>query len=200
MQRPLAPEDEARAEFYAVLSRLFAGPPDAPLLAAIAASQPWPDEADNPLAAAWNRLILASRAMDAEAAEQEYTDLFVGVGKSEVDLHAAHWLPANQMEKPLASLRTDLAALGLSRQPRVTTYENNLASLLETMRILVAGRDARPPVPVAAQRVFFERHIAPWSDVCCNAICESSFANYYRRVAQCCNVFLAIERDSFAVD
>ena len=145
VQRPLAPEDEARAEFYAVLSRLFANPPDAPLLAAIGASQPWPDEADNPLAMAWNRLILASQAMDADAAEQEYTDLFVGVGKSEVDLHAAHWLPSSQMEKPLATLRTDLAALGLSRQPGVTMYENNLAALLETMRILIAGRDTRPP-------------------------------------------------------
>ena len=40
-----------------------------------------------PLAAAWNRLLDASRAMDADAARQEYDDLFVGVGKCEVNLH-----------------------------------------------------------------------------------------------------------------
>ena len=32
----LPPEDEARADFYALLGRLFADPPDAGLLAAIA--------------------------------------------------------------------------------------------------------------------------------------------------------------------
>jgi len=32
----LAPEDAARADFYALLARLFAAPPDAALLAAIA--------------------------------------------------------------------------------------------------------------------------------------------------------------------
>ena len=30
--RPLGPEDEARADFYALLSRLYAAAPDAPLL------------------------------------------------------------------------------------------------------------------------------------------------------------------------
>ena len=32
------PEDQARADFYALLSRLYAAAPDAPLLAAIAAA------------------------------------------------------------------------------------------------------------------------------------------------------------------
>ena len=36
----LEPEDEARAEFYALLARLFADAPDASLLAAIAAAAP----------------------------------------------------------------------------------------------------------------------------------------------------------------
>ena len=145
MQHALAPEDQARAEFYALLGRLYTAPPDAPLLALVGASELWSDADGNPLAGAWNRLILASRAMDADAAEQEYTELFVGVGKSEVDLHASHWLPGHVMEKPLADLRTELAELGLARQPGVTTYEDNLGALCETMRILVAGRDERRP-------------------------------------------------------
>lgn len=200
LHHALAPEDQARAEFYAVLARLFAAPPDAPLLALMGASAPWPDADDNPLAAAWNALILASRAMDADAAEQEYTDLFVGVGKSEVDLHASHWLPRHVMEKPLADLRTELAVLGLARQPGVTTYEDHLAALCETMRLLVAGRGERPPASVATQRAFFERRIAPWAFECCNAIRDSSVANYYRRSAEFAYSFLALERDSFAID
>jgi len=200
MQQALAPEDQARAEFYALLGRLYTAPPDAPLLSLVGASELWSDADGNPLPGAWNRLILASRAMDADAAEQEFTELFVGVGKSEVDLHASHWLPGHVMEKPLADLRTELAELGLGRQPGATTYEDNLGALCETMRILIAGRNERGPVPVATQRAFFERRIAPWAFECCDAICKSSVANYYRRVAEFTSAFLAIERDSLAID
>lgn len=199
MQHVLAPEDQARAEFYALLARLYTAPPDAPLLALVGASELWSEADSSPLAGAWNRLVLASRAMDADAAEQEYNELFIGVGKSEVDLHASHWLP-RVLERPLADLRTELASLGLARQPGVTTYEDNLGALCETMRILVAGHAARRPEPVATQRAFFDRRIAPWVFDCCDAICKSSVANYYRRVAEFTSAFLAIERDSLAID
>jgi TorA maturation chaperone TorD len=200
LQHPLVPEDAARAEFYALLARLLSAPPDAPVLAALGASDLWADDGTNPLASAWNRLVLASRAMDADAAEQEYTDLFIGVGKSEVNLHASHWTSGFMMEKPLAELRTDLAQLGLARQAGVSTLEDNLGALCETMRILVAGAGARPPVPLPIQRVFFERHIEPWAQECCAAICQSPVANYYRRVAEFASLYLAVERDSLAID
>ena len=47
---------------------------------------------------------------------QEYTDLFIGVGKSEVNLHGSHWLSGFMMDKPLAELRGDLTELGLERR------------------------------------------------------------------------------------
>jgi TorA maturation chaperone TorD len=200
MRQTLAPEDQARAEFYALLGRLYTTPPDAPLLALVGASELWSEADGNPLAGAWNRLVLASQAMEAEAAEQEYNELFIGVGKSEIDLHASHWLPGHVMEKPLADLRTELATLGLARQPGVTTYEDNLGALCETMRILIAGHGTRRPEPVATQRAFFERRIAPWAFDCCDAICNSSVANYYRRVAEFTLTYLAVERDSLAID
>jgi TorA maturation chaperone TorD len=200
MQHALAPEDQARAEFYALLARFYTAPADAPFLALVGASEPWAQADGNPVAAAWNGLILASRAMHADAAEQEFTELFVGVGKSEVDLHAAHWLPERATEKSLADLRTELATLGLARQPEATVYEDSLGALFETMRILVAGAGERRPEPPATQRAFFERRIAPWAFTCCDAICNSSVANYYVRVAELTSTFLAIERDSFAID
>ena len=46
----LEPEDEARAQFYALLARLYSAGPDAPLLAAIGGSDPWPESQDNALA------------------------------------------------------------------------------------------------------------------------------------------------------
>jgi len=200
LHHAIAPEDQARAEFYALQARLYAAPPDAPMLALIGASEPWADDGGNPLAASWNKLILASQAMDAEAADQEYTDLFIGVGRSEVDLHASHWIVEATAERPLVGVRADLARLGLGRQGGSTLYEDHLAALCETMRILVAGTGDRVPADVATQRAFFEKRMEPWVFDCCDAILQSSVANYYRWVAQLTSLFLALERDSFAID
>lgn len=197
---PIAPEDEARAGLYALLSRLFIAPPSVALLEAVGTAELW-DEADgNPLAAAWNGLVLASGAMDADAAVQEYTDLFVGVGKSAVNPHGSHWIAGFMMEKPLAELRTTLAEMGLARDPGVTMLEDHLAALFEMMRILIAGRGDRPPVSPAVQQTFFLTHIAPWVFICCTAIEQCPVANYYRRVAEFVRCFLVVERDSLAMD
>jgi TorA maturation chaperone TorD len=195
----LAPEDAARAEFYALLGRLYTAAPDAPLLAAIGASVLWPDQDANPLAGAWNRLVLASRGMDAEAAEQEYTDLFVGVGKAECNLHASYWTP-EAAQRPLVAVREELAALGLARTHESAVYEDHLGALCEAMRLLVAGAPGRAAATVAVQRQFFDRFVSAWVDRCCNAITQSPVANYYRRVAEFTGLFMAVERDSFAID
>ena len=211
---PLAPEDQARANFYALLARLFAAAPDAALLHAIAEAAPLgiavdadpgadtgePEAAGPALPAAWDALRAASAAMDPDAVIEEYNDLFVGVGKSEVNLHASHWLTGFMMEKPLVEVRTALDRLGLARRAEASLLEDHLAALCETMRILIAGHGARAPSPIAEQRAFFERHIAPWVFACCSATIDSSVANYYRHVAQFAQRYMALERDSFAID
>jgi TorA maturation chaperone TorD len=196
---PIAEEDRARAEFYALLGRLYTSAADAPLLAAVGASNLWPDAETNPLAAAWNGLVLASRAMDAEAAEQEYTDLFVGVGKAECNLHASFWAP-DAARRPLVAVRAELAALGLGRVHESSVYEDHLGALCETMRMLIVGATGRDPTPISAQRAFFERFLGEWVNRCCDAIMQSPVANYYRRVAEFTSMFMAVERDSFAID
>ena len=181
LRHPLLPEDQARADFYALLGRLYASGPDAALLAAIDVAPPL-------------------TAADPEAAAREYDDLFVGVGKSEVNLHASHWLSGFMMEKPLADVRATLATLGLGRRDGVTQVEDHLAALCETMRILIAGHDDRRPSSVAQQRAFFARHIEPWVFQCCTAIRNCPVANYYREVAQFTYCYLALERDSLAME
>ncbi|MCC7328181.1 MAG: molecular chaperone TorD family protein [Burkholderiales bacterium] len=200
MQRPIAPEDQARADFYALLARLYAGPPDAALLADLGATESWTDDGVNPLAGAWNRLVLASRTMDAQAADDEYTSLFIGVGKSECNLYASYWINEATLQRPLVGVRADLAKLGLARQSDSVIYEDHLAALCEIMRILIVGLADRQPEPVATQKAFFERRIGPWVFDCCSAICESQVADYYRYVASFTHCFLAVERDSLAIE
>jgi TorA maturation chaperone TorD len=196
----LAPEDASRAGFYAVLGRLYGDPPDVALLRSIANAPRLPEAGEARLARAFNRLADASGAMDAEAAAQEYTDLFVGVGKSEVDLHASHWLAEPALVKPLVAVRADLARFGLGRQPGATMMEDHLSALCEAMRLLITGEGGRKPADVPTQREFFERHLAQWTPRCCAAIAASSIANYYRCVAELTDSFMALDRDALAMD
>ena len=198
LAHPLTPEDRSRCEFYALLARLYADPPDANLLKAIAGAEHMDGESH--LTQAWNRLVDASGAMDADAAAQEYTELFIGVGRSEVNLHASHWLTGFMMEKPLAELRSALAGLGLARRADVVMLEDHLSALFETMRLLIAGQDERLPASVATQQVFFERHIASWIFPCCTAIRESAIANYYACVAKFTEEYVALDRDALAME
>ena len=137
--------------------------------------------------------------MDAEAAAQEYVDLFVGVGKSEVSLHAAAYMRSAR-GSVLAEIRSELARLGLGRQAGIDVYEDHLAAVFETMRVLIAGAPDLPPRPVTEQQQYFGAYVAPWVPGCCAAIIASPIANYYRRVGEFTEYFMAIERDSFAMD
>jgi TorA maturation chaperone TorD len=199
----LEPEDEARADFYALLARLYASAPDAPLLAAIAAAAPLSPDAEsgdaNGIASAWESLRAASALADPIAAVDEFQVLFVGVGRSEVSLYASHYL-GPQSGRPLAQIRATLAALGLARRAENSEFEDHLSVELETMRMLVAGDADRPPAPIAEQRAFCERYLIPWVFDCCAAISQCPLAYYYRQVASFTCCFLALERDSFAIE
>lgn len=199
LSHPLLPEDQVRANFYAILAALYRDAPDAALLSAIAGARPIEAAEEGVFAAAWNRLIDACTAMDAEAARQEYWDLFVGTGRSEVNLHGSHWQSGFMMEKPLVELRDDLARLGIERQPDSEQLEDHLSALFETMRLLIEGSSLRKPAALEAQKQFFSRHIADWVPALCDAINRSTLANFYVPVGQFTNTYVALERDSFAI-
>jgi TorA maturation chaperone TorD len=198
----IEPEDQARADFYALLARLYAGEPDAALLQSIAAADELQVDDGNvegeTLAEAWRMLIAASAVMDPEAAATEYLELFVGVGASEVSPHASAYekVPGRQ---PLVEIRAVLARLGLSRQAGNALYEDHLAAVFATMRVLITGAGTPGSFVFDQQREFFGEHVDPWVDLCCDAIKARTIANYYKRVAQLTKAFMAIERDSFAI-
>ena len=123
----------------------------------------------------------------------------IGVGKAECNLHAAYWIP-DAAQRPLVAIRAELAALGLRRLHESAVYEDQLGALCEVMRVLIAGAPGREPEPVAVQKQFFERFLSGWVDECCGAISQCPVANYYRRVAQFTTAFMAVERDSLAID
>ena len=133
-------EDRARADFYALISRLFYAGPDAGLLAAIAGADEIAGEAENvSLAQAWKSLISAAAAMDAEAAQEEYDSVFVGTGKAEITPYASHYLAESMKENVLVRLRAELAEMGLERDQGAAEYEDHFSGLCEVMRHLIGA-------------------------------------------------------------
>lgn len=202
----LEPEEQARADFYALLARLFSAPPDAALLRAIADAPPLgpvevasdEDASVRGLAASWDALRAASADAETEAVRDEYQALFIGIGRSEVSPYASHYL-GRQSERPLVDIRAALAELGLARRSETSEFEDHIAVVFEAMRMLIAGDGERPPAQIGQQRRFFERFVVPWACDCCNAIENSSIADYWRHVAQFTRCFVGVETAAFAI-
>jgi TorA maturation chaperone TorD len=80
----LSDEDQARADFYALIARLMLAPPNAALLTALGKAEPIAAdglaEAGHALEGAWQKLTQAASVMDADAVAEEFAALFVSTG------------------------------------------------------------------------------------------------------------------------
>ncbi|MDY0960802.1 TorD/DmsD family molecular chaperone [Massilia sp. CFBP9026] len=197
---PPGGEDQARADLYALLSRLLLAAPDAALLDALASSDPILAEGGDPaLERAWDQLTVASGVMDPRLVHDEFSALFVSVGTPPVDPYGSRYLAGYMNDTPLAHLREDLAQLGLARIQGRGEFEDHLGALCETMRVLVAGTPGIRRQPLDVQRRFFEAHIGSWCMRALDDIANADGANYYCLVARFAQAFLAIEAESFGV-
>jgi len=200
VHRPLPPEEQGRADFYALLGRLLQAPPDGNLLSTIAASNELPAEGDADLAKAWSSLVGASSVMDAEAVREEYHQLFEGVGSGEVSIYSAFYIGAQAVDHPRVRLAADLATLGLAHRDDVTEPLDHWAGVFDVMRVLVAGGAGRSPGTLTEQRRFFGDHLEPGVAKFFRALHAAPSANYYRLVAALGLAFAALETESFRLD
>lgn len=192
---PLGDEDRARAEHYAVFSQLFARAPEADFLHKLPALAATWGSADSALGQAWLMLGDAARSVSAEQAEEEYTRLFLTIGRPEVMLFGSFYIAGFLMEEPVVELRADLATLGLGRRLGVTESEDHFAALSDVMRhLIVTGPDAPG---LARQKAFFEGHLAPWVDALAKALENAPDSRFYSRTAALVRAFFAIERLAF---
>jgi TorA maturation chaperone TorD len=196
----VAPEDAARAGFYALLARVFFAAPDAALLGQIAAAGPIGDAGEESgLPAAWDRLRQAASGCEPAAAQQEFDELFVAVTQPRVALHGSFYLTGSLMETPLAALREDLSRLGLARLQGVFETEDHVAALGEAMRLLILDVGQPEETRLERQREFFQKHIAPWYRDLCAAVEQATGETLYRRIAEFARVCLDVEADSFQI-
>lgn len=185
-------EDELRVQWYALLARLLGAAPDTETLTFLAGLR----GTEGDLGQAVSALAASARAADARTVEQEYFDLFIGVGQGELVPFGSYYLTGFLHEKPLARLRGDMRRLGIAREESVKEPEDHIAALCEMMAGLISGSFGAP-VDLAEQRRFFDTHIGCWAPRFFEDLQAARAASFYIPVGTIGRLFLAVEAQAF---
>jgi len=186
-----APQGERlRANTYSLLGALLAAPPPESLLHLLTQITPVELGGDSDLTTAWEVLRLAGERATVESLDDEYHELFVGIGRGELVPYGSWYMTGFLMDQPLAVLRQDLAELGFERQEEIKEPEDHVAALLETMGLIIDDGDAS----VDTQRRFFQSHMGPWMKTFFLDLQKASAARFYRAVGQFGEQFIEFER------
>lgn len=196
-----AAEDQARAQLYGLVARLFQAAPDAQLLSAIVHAEGFTGEDDErteqgrALAAAWREMSEACRGAFPALLAHEHTELFASPGRAEVTPYLMHYVMRYESETPLVDLRGQLSAWGVARREGVFEPEDHVAALCETMRFAIAVQQRS----LAEQRAFFDRFLYQGAIRFCDAVTASEKARFYKHVAAFMRAFLEVEREGFEI-
>ncbi|WP_114961710.1 TorD/DmsD family molecular chaperone [Tritonibacter mobilis] len=185
-------EDRLRADLYNYLGLMLASPPSEMLLEQTAGLSG--DE--TPLGQAITQLARVAKRTKPAGAEREFNALFIGLGRGELLPYASYYLTGFLNEKPLAALRNDMSARGLSRAPNVFEPEDNIASLMEMMGAMIVGRFGAA-TSLAEQKTFFNKHIGPWAAHFFADLEGAKNSVLYASVAAVGRAFMEIETEGF---
>jgi TorA maturation chaperone TorD len=186
-----APEAERlRANTYSLLGALLAAPPAESLIQLLKTITPAEVGGDDDLASAWEVLRLAGERASVASLDDEYHELFVGIGRGELVPYGSWYMTGFLMDQPLAILRRDLAELGFERQEDIKEPEDHVAALLETMGLMIGEGDTS----VDVQRRFFQSHMGPWMKTFFLDLQKANAARFYRAVGQFGEQFIEFER------
>ena len=188
----IAAEDQLRADLYDFLGVLLAGPPDQALLDKTKALSGDEGELGTAIAA----LSRGAKHIKPPAVEREFNALFIGLGRGELLPYASYYLTGFLNEKPLAALRRDMAARGMTRAENVYEPEDNIASCMEMMAGLIRGRFGAPAA-LADQKTFFNKHVGPWAGHFFTDLEAAKNSVFYAPVGAVGRVFMGIEIEGF---
>jgi len=183
-------EERARAQVYALLGALLARPPQQPLLKALRQIEVPVSEVGSDMAAAWSLIKQAAERVEPASLEDEYQELFIGIGRGELVPYGSWYVTGFLMERPLAELRVDLRRLGFECRDDVHEPEDHVAALCETMSLIAAS----PEISLEMQREFFGKHLGPWMGRFFGDLANAKSASFYRAVGLLGESFLEVER------
>lgn len=189
----LEEEQTLRMQLYMLLAQMLRAEPNEQLLAQLQQIEAQPDDA-SPMVKAWAEIRLAAEMADRESLEDEYYQLFIGLGRGELVPFASWYLTGFLMEKPLAKLRQDLQALGYEREESVHEPEDHAAALFEVMAMMLADG-----IGYDQQKEFFQQHIASWMGRFMDELMVAKSARFYRSVGQLGKQFMDVEEIYFSM-
>lgn len=190
---PLGTDQKLRIGAYTLLASLLRDAPDDALLAYLHDTGRQATD-DDQIGQAMRSLSSAAQTTDAAQANEEFHDLFIGIGRGELVPFGSWYLTGFLMEKPLSLLRTDLQALGFERQPDITEPEDHVAALSEVMAMLISDGVAHE-----TQQDFFEKHLSAWMGRFFTDLQNAGSATFYRAVGQFGDALIKLESRYFAM-
>ena len=186
------PEDELRASQYRLLARFLARPPDKSLLTFV--SRFSGDETE--LGTALGLLAHLARSTSETAADNEFHQLFIGMGRGELLPYGSFYMTGFLNEKPLAELRRAMSVYGIARAEGTSEPEDHIAALCDMMAGLIMG-DFGEPQDLAEQKRFFDQHLAPWAGRFFADLEKAKAATLYTPIGTLGRVFMEIEATAF---
>ena len=184
----IAEEQHYRSSVYKVLAGLLRTAPDNDALEQVSAFASIEQEGDE-LALAMSMLGLSAKASDADAVDDEFHALFIGLGRGELMPYASWYLTGFLMERPLSVLRDELVALGFERSENVHEPEDHIAALCEVMAMMIDEGFA-----IHQQENFFTAHMSNWLDHFFKDLSQAEAAVFYRSVGRFGQAFSTFEK------
>ena len=184
-------EGRLRADTYAMLASLLSAPPTRDLLHRLEGIESGPDDGDpGAIGEAWQQIRHAAAHAGVESLDDEYHDLFIGLGRGEVVPYASWHLTGFLMEQPLSDLRDEFKSLGIESDQQQKDPEDHIAAVCEAMALIIRADD----IDESRELGFFTRHIHPWAGKFFCELQATESARFYRAVGVLGQRFVELEK------
>jgi len=183
-----------RASAYGLIAALLRSTPDQEMLDRLTGLSPGVVPEGDELLLAMSTLALSAELHTPASIDDEYHDLFIGLGKGEVVPYGSWYITGFMMEKPLSDLRDDLARLGYVKNSLVVEPEDHVAALCEVVSLMITEGSN-----LSIQRNFFQSHMADWMSRFFTDLSEARSAIFYKSVGRFGAAFIAFEKEYFSM-
>jgi TorA maturation chaperone TorD len=180
-----------RTDSYVMLATLLGKPPSEDLLNILQNLQ-WDEAIREKVGEALRELRQASHEYPLTAMKNEFDRLFVGLGSGELVPYASWYRERRIQSFPLASVRSDLVRLGMTRKTESHEPEDHAGALCECMALISQETSG---MSRTMQAEFFEQHIASWMKAFFKDLQSAKNAAFYRIVGLFGHSFLENEAE-----
>lgn len=191
---PIDEEQQYRASAYALIAALLRAAPDQQMLDRLdGLSQETTADGDE-LLLAMSTLALSAKIHTPQSIDDEFHNLFIGLGRGEVVPYGSWYLTGFMLEKPLSDLREDLARLGFERNESIVEPEDHVAALCEVISLMIAEG-----TELSGQNNFFQAHMVSWMGRFFDDLSKAKSAVFYKAMGRFGAAFIALESEYFSM-